>query len=223
MKILLIEDNQQIAEVIFEYFEAIGAEIDYAANGKLGLSLAQQHRFDCIILDLMLPNLDGISICKALRSEGNNTPIIMLTARDTQADELLGLNVGADDYIVKPFDLELLEARIQALLRRRTGAGFKVELSCADLSLNTQTRHVRRNNSEIKLNPSCYKILKLLLEHSPKIVSREEIEQLLWPNDPPDQDILRKHIYQLRTKVDKPFEQDLIKTIPKHGYQLISD
>ena len=223
MKILLIEDNKQIADVIFDYFEACGAMLDYASTGTHGLLLAQQHKFDCIILDLMLPGIDGISICKQLRATGNNTPIVMLTARDTQSDELLGLEVGADDYIVKPFDLELLEARIKSLLRRQSGFAFQSELQLFDLKLNVQTHQVWRQDKEIKLNPSCFKILKLLMEKSPAIVSRQEIEHLLWPDDPPDQDVLRKHIYHLRTKIDKPFCEERIKTLPKLGYQLAGE
>ncbi|REL26957.1 DNA-binding response regulator [Thalassotalea euphylliae] len=220
MKILLIEDSQQIAEVIFDYFEAKGVVLDYAANGKHGLQLAQTEKFDCIILDLMLPSIDGISVCKALRADGDNTPIVMLTARDTHSDELLGFDVGADDYIVKPFDLALLEARINSLVRRHCGNGFNNEINQSGIRLDLKTYQVWRDNTEIKLNPSCFKILKLLLERAPNLVSRSEIEQMLWPEEPPEQDVLRKHIHQLRVKIDKPFAVDVIKTIPKLGYQI---
>ena len=223
MKVLLVEDNKQVADVIYDYFEQTGVELDYASNGNHGLMLAQNETFDCIILDLMLPGIDGLNICKHLRATGNSTPIIMLTARDTLADELQGLDVGADDYIVKPFDLERLEARIKTLIRRRSGSAFKAEIVYLDLKINTSTHKVWRESVEIKLNPSCFKILKLLMERSPGIVSREDIEHLLWPDDPPDQDVLRKHIYHLRCKIDKPFNQERIKTVPKLGYQLVSE
>jgi len=220
MKILLVEDCQDVAEVIFDYFEDSEFELDYAATGTQGLSLAQRQVYDCIILDIMLPGIDGISLCKQLRQEGTNTPIIMLTARDTNADMLIGLQQGADDYIVKPFDLELLEARIKSLIRRSSGSGFKTKLHCGAIKIDLASHQVWRDDQEIKLNPSGFKILKLLVEKHPALATKQDIEYLLWPDDLPDQDILRKHIYQLRSKFDKPFSQELIKTVPKLGYKL---
>ncbi|AZQ84270.1 response regulator transcription factor [Colwellia sp. Arc7-635] len=220
MKILLVEDCQSVAEVIFDYFEASGISLDYAATGTLGLSLAQSQKFDCIVLDIMLPGLDGISLCKQLRAEGNNTPIIMLTARDTDSDMLSGFREGADDYIVKPFNLELLEARIHSLIRRNSGIGFINQLTYGFITLDINTHQVWRGKSELKLTPIGFKILKLLVQRSPNVVSRQEIEDVLWPDDPPDQDILRKHVYQLRSKVDTPFTENIIETVPKLGYRL---
>lgn len=220
MQILLIEDSQEVAEVIYDYFEDTDFEFDYAATGILGLCLAQQQQFDCIILDIMLPGIDGLSLCSQLRAEGNNTPIIMLTARDTNADMLTGLREGADDYIVKPFDLELLEARIISVTRRSSGSGFKTHLSCGEIKMDLSSHQVWRDDTEVKLNPSSFKILKLLVEKHPAVATKRDIEDLLWPDDLPDQDILRKHIYQLRAQVDKPFKQEIIKTVPKLGYKL---
>ena len=220
MKILLVEDCQSVAEVIFDYFEASGINLDYAATGTLGLSLAQSQKFDCIVLDIMLPGLDGISLCQQLRAEGNNTPIIMLTARDTDSDMLSGFREGADDYIVKPFNLELLEARIHSLIRRNSGTGFINQLTYGFITLDINTHQVWRGKSELKLTPIGFKILKLLVQRSPNLVSRQEIEDVLWPDDPPDQDILRKHVYQLRNKVDTPFTENIIETVPKLGYRL---
>ncbi len=220
MKILLVEDCQSVAEVIFDYFEDSEIELDYAATGTLGLSLAQSQKFDCIILDIMLPGLDGISLCQQLRAEGNNTPIIMLTARDTNSDMLLGLRQGADDYIVKPFNLELLEARIHSVIRRNSGAGFITQMTCGPITVDVNTHQVWRGKQEIKLTPICYKILNLLVKKSPSVVSRQEVEYILWADELPDQDILRKHIYQLRNKIDKPFQDNIIETVPKLGYRL---
>lgn len=220
MKVLLVEDCQSVAEVIFDYFEDSDIELDYAATGTLGLSLAQSQKFDCIILDIMLPGIDGISLCQQLRAEGNNTPIIMLTARDTSSDMLLGLRQGADDYIVKPFNLELLEARIHSVIRRNSGTGFVTQLTCGPITLDINTHQVWRGKQEIKLTPICFKILNVLVKKSPNVVSRQEIEDVLWPDDLPDQDILRKHVYQLRNKVDKPFKENIIETVPKLGYRL---
>lgn len=220
LKILLVEDSQSVAEVIFDYFEATNFDLDYAATGTLGLSLAKSHKFDCIILDIMLPGIDGTSLCKQLRAEGNNTPIIMLTARDTDNDMLLGLRQGADDYIVKPFNLELLEARIHSVIRRTSGNGFITQLNYGPIALDINTHQVWRDNHEIKLTPTCFKILEFLVNRAPGVVLRQEIEDVLWPDDLPDQDILRKHVYQLRNKVDKPFTENIIETVPKLGYRL---
>ncbi len=220
VNILLVEDNKEVAEVIFDYFEDSNIELDYAATGTLGLQLAQQNSYQCLVLDIMLPGIDGISICKQLRELGNDTPIIMLTARDTHQDMLTGLNIGADDYIVKPFDLELLQARLEAVIRRSTGSGFKKQLVVGELNIELKSHFVSRAGLTISLNPSCFKILKLLCENSPNLVTREAIEAVLWGNETPDQDVLRKHIYQLRTKVDKPFNSDMIFTVPKKGYRI---
>lgn len=223
LTLLLIEDAQQVAETIFDYFEEEQYDLDYAANGILGLQLASTNTYDCIILDIMLPGLDGIEICQHLRQQGNNTPIIMLTARDTQQDMLSGLNTGADDYIVKPFDLMLLEARIKAVTRRAQGTGFKTHLQIGSLCIDLANRLVTRSQQAVKLNPSGYKILRTLAEQSPNPVPRETIELALWPDGVPDQDLLRRHIYQLRQALDKPFAVDMLQTVPKFGYKLVSD
>lgn len=223
MKVLLVEDTQAVAEVIFDYFEETDVELDYAANGHLGLALAQQGQFDCIILDIMLPGIDGLSICQTLRKDGNNTPIIMLTARDTNSDMLTGLKQGADDYIVKPFDLELLEARVEAVVRRGSKLGFQQSLSCGPLKVDLGTKQVWRDEQEIKLNFSAFKILLYIMEQHPAVANKQSLEELLWQDDLPDSDLLRKHIYQLRSKVDKPFATELIKTVPKIGYRLAID
>lgn len=221
LKILLVEDNKQVADIIFEYFEALDYELDYAATGTLGLKLAEQHTFDVIILDVMLPGIDGIGVCQALRANGNDTPIIMLTARDTQQDELLGLSTGADDYIVKPFDLTLLEARVNALHRRAQQRLFSCnELVIGSLKLKRDEHLVYREEQLIKLNPSCYKILLCLMNNYPNVVTKSTIEDVLWPDDLPDQDILRKHIYLLRSNLNQHFKSEMIITIPKVGYKL---
>lgn len=223
MKLLLVEDSKDIADVIFEYFERTGATMDYAANGNQGAVLAEKGSYDCIILDIMLPGMDGLSICQHLREQGNNTPIIILTARDTNEDILSGFNDGADDYVVKPFELEVLEARINAIIRRTAGIGFQKEYICGPLRINVNTRQIFRGNTLLRLNPTCYAILQLLTQKHPLHTTREEIERHIWNDEPPDEDVLRKHIYQLRKVVDKPFEQSIIKTLPKIGYVINFD
>jgi DNA-binding response OmpR family regulator len=218
--VLLIEDHKNVAEVIFDYFEDSEFELDYAATGTRGLDLASSNNYDCIVLDLMLPGINGLDICKSLRGSGDDTPIIMLTARDTDEDMLLGFDTGADDYLIKPFKVELLEARLISLTRRYSGGGFKTEYIQGELKLNKATYQVWRSGDEIKLSPSCFKILHILIERYPEVVTREEIEMRLWQDELPMNDLLRKHIYQLRKKVDGAYEKELIETIPKIGYKL---
>ncbi len=218
--VLLVEDHQDVASVIFDYFEDSDLEFDYAATGAQGYELASKNQYDCIILDVMLPVMDVFEVCKLLRSQGINTGIIMLTARDTRDDMLSGLTQGADDYVVKPFDLELLEARIHAVIRRTSGQGFSTEYHIGDVCLNQKEQQAYRQSKPLNLTPTCYKILKMLCEKYPETVSREMILRELWPDDPPDQDILRKHIYQLRNQLDKPFDDPVLLTVPKTGYRL---
>ena len=169
----------------------------------------------------MLPGMDGISVCQQLRAQGNNTPIIMLTARDTDHDMLIGLREGADDYIVKPFNLELLEARIHSVIRRNSGLGFVQKLTCGSISVDINTHQVWREQVEIKLTPICFKILTMLINKFPQVVTRQELEEGLWASDIPEQDVLRKHVYQLRNKLDKPFKVNMLETVPKLGYRLV--
>lgn len=222
MKLLLIEDSVEVANVIFEYFEGPDNELDHASNGIHGLELAQQESFDCIILDIMLPGIDGIDTCKLLRQRGINTPIIMLTARDTLPDEVNGLKAGADDYVIKPFDLELLEARIESLVRRYSGTGFTNKITSGNLTIDLKSHKTLINDNEVKISPTGFKILRVLAEKSPNVVTRQVLERVVWEDELPDKDILRKHIYQLRNIIDKPFSTERIITIPKYGYKLES-
>ncbi|OZS42448.1 response regulator transcription factor [Photobacterium sanguinicancri] len=220
MKILLVEDHLDIAGIIFDYFEIKGFTLDHASNGEHGLALAQANYYDLIILDIMLPKMNGMDICHQLRTEGNDTPILMLTALDTREDTLTGFAKGADDYLVKPFDLEILEARIIALTRRRQGEVSTNVLIFADLSLNLQTHSAQREDKNIALNPSQFIILQLLMQRAPQHVSKQALSHALWKDDEPEGNILRSHIYQLRNLIDKPFASSYIHTVPKFGYQL---
>tara|TARA_R110002072_G_scaffold101568_1_gene223669 strand:- start:34871 stop:35557 length:687 start_codon:yes stop_codon:yes gene_type:complete len=222
MKILLVEDNKDIADVIFEFFELHHHDLDYAMNGIQGFELGKSGFYDVIILDVMLPSLSGLEICKKLRKEGIDTPILMLTARDSNQDILNGFEKGADDYLVKPFDLNILSARIHALVRRHKGSLCK-EIRYGDLILDTANYTLSRKECVFQLNHTLFNIIKLLILRAPALVSRQEIEAEIWGNEPPDSDILRSHIYQLRNKIDKPFKHHYLKTIPKVGYQLVNE
>lgn len=213
MEVLVVEDNRALASNMVEFIEAYGFDCDYADNGNLGLQLASKNHFDAIVLDIMLPGRDGLSICQLLREQGIQTPILMLTARDTLDDKLKGFDVGADDYLVKPFDLPELVARLKALVKRKSPVQALANLTLDDLEMNRGSHQVFRNGVEIKLNNSCWKILEALMLNTPKVVTRQAMEQLIWPDELPDSDVLKSHIYKLRQLVDKPFDNALIETV----------
>ena len=221
LRILIVEDNIDIAENIGDFLEIQGHVMDYAMDGIGGLHLALTEDYDAIILDIMLPGMDGLTFCRKLRKEGEKqTPILMLTARDTLSDKLEGFDAGADDYLVKPFELEEVSARLQALVRRSDHAKKKI-LRVSDLEIDLGKMQVQRAGRPVELNRAGLKILTLLMQASPNVVSRKEIEQVLWSDMPPDSDALRSHIYTLRRAIDKPFKRHLIQTIHGVGYKLV--
>ena len=219
--ILIIEDNRNIAEMVGEYLERRNYEIDYAADGLDGLRLASENEYDAIILDLMLPRLDGLEVCRRLRQEAKRaTPVLMLTARDTLDDKVRGLEAGGDDYLVKPFAIQELEARIRALIRRDRRQVSTAVLRVGDLTLDTATLQVSRAGREVPLSPIGLKLLSILMRESPRVVSRREIEREIWNDDLPDSDTLRSHLYNLRKAIDKSFERPLLHTVHSAGYRL---
>jgi DNA-binding response OmpR family regulator len=219
--VLLIEDNRNISEMVGEYLERRGYSLDYAADGLTGLHLAVTNSYDVIILDLMLPGLDGLELCRKLRQEGKRaTPVLMLTARDTLDDKLKGLDAGADDYLVKPFAIQELEARIRALMRRDRRQVSAEVLKVGDLVLDTATLRVTRGGRELSLSPIGLKLLAILMRESPRVVSRRDIEREIWGDQLPDSDTLRSHLYNLRKVIDKPFDKPLLHTIHSAGYRI---
>jgi len=223
MKLLLIEDHKDIAGIIFDFLEIKNYTLDYADNGLHGYQLASDNHYDLIILDIMLPRMDGFTVCKKLREQGIDTPILMLTARDTREDTLEGFAQGADDYLVKPFDLDILEARITALTRRHSGSTACKTLKFGELELDLSTYSVARNDCRYSLNPTLFTILKLMMVRAPNVLKRDELITALWGDDEPEGNVLRSHIYQLRNQIDKPFKHAYIRTVPKIGYQLINN
>ncbi len=220
--VLLVEDHNDIAEMVTSYLENRGFNVDYAADGVTGLHLAVSNTYDAIILDLMLPGMDGLEVCRKLRSDvKRDTPVIMLTARDTVDDKITGLETGADDYLVKPFAIKELEARLRSLIRRHKGETVKEVLTVADMTLDTATLELRRSGETINLTPIGLKILTVLMRASPAVVSRRELERQVWGDILPDSDTLRSHLYNLRKLIDKPFEKQLLHTIQGSGYKIV--
>lgn len=221
MRILVIEDNPDIASNIGDYLSDRGNVVDFAGDGITGLHLAVVNDYECIVLDLMLPGMDGLEVCRKLRQEARkHTPVLMLTARDALTQKLAGFETGADDYMVKPFALQELEARIQVLVRRSKPQQARV-LQVADLAYNLDTLVVTRQGKSIQLNPIALKILQYLMEASPSVVTRQELEMRVWGEELPDSDSLRVHIHTLRAAIDKPFDKPLIQTRHGIGYRLV--
>ena len=220
MRILIVEDNPDILANVLDYLQLKGYTVDCAQDGLGGLHLAVTQTYDLIVLDVMLPGIDGFQICRRLREDARlDVPVIMLTARDTLDDRIRGFGTGADDYLVKPFALSELHARIQAVLRRSRG-GRGRELRVGDLSFDVETLQVRRAGKTLKPHPFGLKLLEILMRKSPAVVRREELERELWGDDCPDSDSLRSHIHQLRQIVDKPFDSPLLHTVHGIGYRL---
>ncbi|MEJ2403639.1 MAG: response regulator transcription factor [Candidatus Thiodiazotropha sp.] len=222
MFLLIIEDNPDLLENLSDFFEAHGHSVDLAYNGLSGLRRALDENYDVIILDLMLPGMDGLEVCARLRREGRDTPVLMLTARDTLSDKLEGFATGADDYLVKPFALPELEARITALVRRGHQVHRGNLLKVADLSFDLDRLRVERAGRRIELGRIPLHLLEVLMRRSPAVVRREELEREIWGDEPPDSDALRTHMHALRSAVDPTPEVPLIHTLRGIGYQLAS-
>ena len=218
MKILLVEDNRDILANLTDYLELKGYTVDCAQDGMTGMHLAATESYDLAVLDVMMPGLDGFTLCQRLREARNNLPVIMLTARDTLNDRLQGFAAGADDYLIKPFELSELVARIEAVLRRTHGASRL--LTVADLVYDLDSLEVKRAGKPIKLNPISLKLLEVLMQRSPSVVRREQLEAAVWGDNCPDSDSLRSHIHQLRQLIDKPFETHLLHTVHGIGFRL---
>lgn len=223
MRILLVEDNRDILANLADYLTLKGYTVDCAQDGLSGLQLASSQHFDLLVLDVMLPGIDGFTLCQRLREEArSSTPVIMLTARDTLDDRLQGFRSGADDYLLKPFALSELAARIEAVLRRSQGMSRR-NLQVGDLAYDLDTLEVRRAGRPLKLNPLGLKILEILMQRSPNVVRRDALEESIWGEDCPDSDSLRSHIHQLRQVIDKPFSQPLLHTVHGVGYRLVAE
>lgn len=208
MNALLIEDDRDLAEAISDYMALDGIEFDFAYNGEAGLNLALANHYDLILTDLSMPKMDGLDLCRTLRRKGVATPVLMLTARDTLDDKLNGFEAGSDDYLVKPFAMAELKARLMALMLRSRGRVSS--LTVADLQVDLNTHQITRDGQRINVSPVCWKLLVYLMQNSPNLVSRARLEQELWGDEPPAADSLKVHLFKLRQAIDAPFEQKLI-------------
>ena len=221
MHVLIVEDNPDIIANLYGYLEPLGYTLDVARNGNAGVARATGALHDAIVLDLSLPGMDGVEVCRTLRQEYQlTTPILMLTARDTVHDKLAGFEAGADDYLVKPYSLPELDARLKALVRRSRNEHVQSVLTFAELRLDADIGRATRAGQPLELTPTGYKILTALMRAAPRLMTREEIEREVWGDNPPDSDALRTHIHSLRRVLDKPFPQPMLLTLPGTGFRL---
>ncbi|ASR42365.1 two-component system response regulator [Xanthomonas citri pv. mangiferaeindicae] len=222
-RLLIIEDNPELVANLYGFFEPLGYVIDDARDGATGLHMATHNDYDAILLDLMLPRLDGMTLCRRLREDFQNpVPVLMLTARDPVDDRVQGFALGADDYLIKPFSLKELDARIKALVRRAQGRQVQGTLRWEDLQVDTRAPQAWRQSQPIGLTPSTHKLLLCLMRAAPAVVRKQEMEYLLWGDDPPDSGALRTHIHELRQQIDKSFEPALIETVHGVGWRLLA-
>ncbi len=220
LSILLVEDNQTIATQLTEFFEGHNWVVDYASNGTQGIELALHQNFDVIILDLNLPDIDGLDVCNQIKQQAKvNLPILMLTARDAFEDKASGYGMGADDYVTKPFEFRELALRCQALARRHNlHKSQRIEIGELVIEQNECT--AKRQEQTLKLTNIGFKILLILAQAYPQAVSRSNLVFKVWGDVPPDTDALRTHIYSLRTALDKPYNSSMLTTITNVGYKL---
>jgi DNA-binding response OmpR family regulator len=223
VRVLIVEDDPTIAANLYDYLETRGHTVDAAGDGVTGLHLAVSQPFDAIVLDLALPGMDGNTLCRKLRDEAHvDTPVLMLTARDTLEDKLAGFEHGADDYLVKPFALREVEARLLALHKRRTGRTTSRALHVGDLMLDPGTLAIRFAGNEIKLPPKCIHLLEALMTRAGNVVSRGELESAVWGEAQETSDTLRSHMHVLRRALRAAGGYDPIETIHAIGYRLVA-
>ncbi|OTG87140.1 DNA-binding response regulator [Acinetobacter sp. ANC 4558] len=220
MHILMVEDDLDILENISEYLEEKKYILDFATNAIQALNLLQKNNYSLILLDINLPRMNGFQLCQRIKEQLPNIPIIMISARDQLQDRLDGFSYGAEDYLVKPFALSELHARIVALLKRCNQLNYPQVLQVADLRLDLGTRKLTRDQQILHLPPIALAVLEKLMKESPNVVSRQELERNLWKDEVPNSDSLRTHIHLIRQVIDKPFNGTLLQTVHGVGFKI---
>jgi DNA-binding response OmpR family regulator len=221
MRVLVVEDERRISAYVKRGLEEHGYAVDAAFSGREALDWAQTVEFDLVVLDLLLPELDGVSVCRELRRRGTRAPILMLTARDALDDRVAGLDAGADDYLVKPFAMRELLARLRALGRRATEGPRAAVLQVADLEMDTRTRRVSRAGKPAKLTAKEYAVLECLLREPDRVLTRTQIAEHVWSYDVYNQsNVVDVYIRNLRRKLDDPHPLKLLHTVRGAGYRL---
>ena len=224
MKILLVEDDRRAGEYLAKGLRELGHVIEQAFDGDSGLKAAEGGRYDVLVLDRMLPKLDGLEIVRQLRAAGNSVPILILSALDEVDERVQGLRAGGDDYLAKPYHLEELAARLDALARRQSEAGPAGKLKVVDLELDTRTRRVTRAGRKIDLTTREFQLLEFLMRHAGQVVTRTMILEGVWDyHFDPKTNVIDVHISRLRQAVDKGFERQLLHTVRGAGYTLTED
>lgn len=225
MRVLVVEDESGIAEALYRGLSADGFAVDVANDGVDGLHLARTNPYAAVILDIMLPGMNGYKVCAALREDGNAVPIMMLTAKDGEYDEMEGLDTGADDYVTKPFSYPVLLSRLRALIRRAGAGSAPTEtLVVGDLTLDVQTRRVMRDDVEVELSPKAFGVLEYLMRQQGLVMSKEQILDNVWEHAfDGDPNIVEVYISRIRNAIDAPFDRASLKTVRGVGYRLVDD
>ncbi len=221
LDVLLVEDDHDLADTVVQYLELEDISCDHASNGVQGLHQLQSHDYDALLLDLNLPRMDGLTLCQTIRDQGHDIPVLMLTARDRLQDKLEGFRSGTDDFLVKPFELDELVVRVQALTRRRSGQARI--LRYGDLKMDLSLRTVTRAGRSLKLSPTGWQLLEALIREAPAAVSRQKLEAAVWGEQVPDSNSLKVHIHHLRRAVDTGFLFPMVHTVPGFGFSLRQD
>ncbi|WP_204058946.1 response regulator transcription factor [Microbispora corallina] len=222
MRVLVVEDERRMAAALKRGLQAEGFAVDLAHDGVEGLHLARVGEYDIVVLDIMLPRLSGYNVCKQLRAEENWVPVLMLSAKDGEYDMADGLDLGADDYLTKPFSYVVLVARLRALLRRGGGRRPAV-LRAGDLSLDPARRQVTRGDASIELTPREFALLEYLMRRHDEVVSKTEILEHVWDTYDTDPNVVEVYVGYLRRKIDVPFGRSALQTVRGAGYRLVSD
>ena len=221
MRMLVIEDDREMAAYLTKALKEIGAAVDVAHDGRNGLFLAAGESYDALIVDRMLPGLDGLSIIRTLRATGNQTPVLVLSALGEVDDRVEGLRAGSDDYLVKPFAFAELHARLEALMRRSEGTAPIIRLTVADLEMDLLGRAVTRAGKPISLQPREFRLLEYLMRHANQVVTRTMLLESVWDyHFDPQTNVIDVHISRLRSKIDKGFDKPLLHTVRGAGYML---